>query len=274
MKATEIQEAGTRMLWFGGIGAGKTYLLGQLHEELKKKGTRGLKMFDVDRGFNTLRAAGFDVDVSFYNDPPGKPGDAFWKLSNDLTRYERDNEDFGGFAIDSLTTLQRIAMTYVHRIAKDIKRPLGFLSSKQDYGILIELLNQMFPQFINIAEKSIFVLTAHVKLFEDQASSSVIRTPNVVGKSFPSSVGLWFNEVWYLSTTGRGEAIEYVAQTQHDIMLQCKSQTPYMRAQLPAVEALKLVIEHCPLFSKTATEPTADAENPEVQADGKEEAVA
>ena len=272
MKATEIHEAGTRMLWFGGIGAGKTYLLGQLHEELKKRGTRGLKLFDVDRGFNTLRAAGFDVDVDFYTDPPGKKGVAFYKLSDDLTRYERDNEGFGGFAIDSLTTLQRIAMSYVHNIAADKKRPLGFLSSMQDYGILIELLNQMFPQFINIAEKSIFVLTAHVKLFEDQASSTVIRTPNVIGKSFPSSVGLWFNEVWHLSTTGRGNDIKYVAQTKHDIMLQCKSQTPGMLASLPAIDALKLVIEHCPLFSSDSK--TTGAASNEVQVDGKEEAVA
>ena len=264
------------MLWFAGIGAGKTYLLGQLHEELKKKGTRGLKMFDIDRGFNTLRAAGFDVDVDFYTDPPGKPGVAFYKLSQDLTRFERDPEGYGGFAIDSLTTMQRIAMTYVHKINK-AKRHLGFLSSQQDYGILIELMNQMFPQFINISSKAIFVLTAHIKIFEDQASGTIIRSPNVIGKSFPSSVGLWFNEVWHLSTSGRGNDIKYNAQTKHDTMVQCKSQTPGMPASLPAIDALKLVIEHCPLFSGSGSNkeaPSVEAASNEVQVDGKEEAVA
>lgn len=194
MKATEISNAHFRILAFSDYGGGKTHLIGEMHEKLKLLGTRGIYMFDFDLGFNTLKSAGFDVELDLY---AGE--DAFSRFIDRMTSLEYDDEGFGGIAIDSLTLMQNRAMKRVFQIKPDGSRQLGgIVPNRNDQGLLVNIMSQIFPQLLAFGMSHDIIVTAHVREFQSELTGELKRLPAIVGASLPSQIGCYFNEVWRL----------------------------------------------------------------------------
>jgi len=227
----------SKIIIYGHAGAGKTHMLHLIHEGLKKLGTKGLYIMDFD-GTRTLHKLKHDGDVELFVDTKKTKGESFERWMYRINEFEKDHEGYGGFAIDSLTTMQHMMMNYVHKINK-VARHLDFLSNMQDYGVLVDLLEQMMPQFTHISSKALLILTAHIRSFEDTTEGGkTYCTPSVRGRVLPSSLGLYFNEVWRLDKSGTGAGLKRRVQTDKDYKYIAKTQT----------EGIKMpfdTIEHC-----------------------------
>jgi len=261
MKATEVKLLPPRILLYGDYGTGKTFFIGMLHEELKKRGTKGIRLFDFDLS-QTLPNFNFDVDIG---DTYGKylTTTGFDAFIREFSQYEEDPDGFGGFAIDSLTTLQQVVMSWVHRKFPQVKRPLSFLSSRQDWGVLIEVFNQILPQLQKISQHSLIVVTAHIRRNPDATGQKEIPLPAVAGSTLPSSLGLWFTEVWLTRVEGTAFNPKYVIQTRPDDMFKCKTQIKDMPGVAESHVVLAKLIET--MFAKTA-EAAETAEAAKVEA--------
>ena len=239
--ATDVKQHHFRGLWYSDFGEGKTYLLGLFHNALKERGTKGLYLLDTDRGVNTLATGGFDVafdDVS--GGTKSQSEDAYQFFTRRLNELDQnEGEGYGAVAIDSLTTLQKIIMAHVHTIST-AKRPLGgILSSQQDYGALIQIMENLFPFLQRLSTHMDVIMTAHLLERRNEDTGQLWLLPSIMGKKFPSQIGLWFNEVWRLSAERSGNEITRKAQTASFNRHKCKSQVADMPHILPVEEALE-----------------------------------
>lgn len=270
MKATEIKEKHFRMLLMAPYGAGKTYLVGLIHEMLKKQGNKGVYLFDFDAGVQTLSSAGFDVEFDFYTDNKSDLTTGFERFQSKYNAIEANTDGLGCIAIDSLSTLQKSSMKYVHRINKT-KRQLGFLSSRNDYGVQIDILTQMFPQFLALSKRMNIIMTCHTREREKEAPVVIGNTENdgeppartieaveilpaVVGRSLPSQIGMWFNEVWYLRSESNAAFTSRKVQTASGDNVHCKTQIAKMPYLCTIEEALKMLASAYDLLPKKAEE--------------------
>ncbi len=236
MKATEVTVTPPRILIYGDYGTGKTYLLGLIHENLKKV-SKGLRLFDFDLS-QTLTNHKFDVDIGpafgYYVDK------GFDALKADLSAYATNTDGFGGFAIDSLTTLQASVMRWVQSKFPQVKRPLNFIPGQQDWGVLIEVFNQLLPQLQKLSVNTLVALTAHIRRAPDSTGSIEIPLPAIAGKTLPSAIGAWFTEVW---KTEVKSAKEYLVQIKPDYTYKCKTQLDTDEVKLPAEDAARMIVE-------------------------------
>ena len=236
-----------RYLWYGDYGCGKTHLIGTIHELLRGQGYGGVYIADFDAGTKTLVGREGCEDVEF---------DIFYKgdwlkLKQQLIKVTKSGDKYSCIAIDSLTLLQDAAMIYgqteldkkrLRRMSaekiKD-KRHLGFVPNIQDYGIALQVLTRFLRVLHSLSYSYHVILTAHLLERENARTGLVEMLPNVMGKRFPSSIGLWFNEVWKLSLELDGSEKVQDALTFGEGYYKCKSQTLDMPVELDATEALK-----------------------------------
>ena len=249
---TEIH---SRYLLYGNYGCGKTYMLGIIDDILKKLGTKGLYIFDFDHGIKTLSTAGFSVDYDRYVDFVPKKPHAFNDFKNRFTDFESDTHGYGGLAIDSLTTLERVLGYEVLNENVTTRKDAGRLGKKftlNDFGLLIEIMHQLLSQLINVSHHMDVFVTAHLKERQNPISDAMEFVPAITGKALPSSIGLWFNEVWHIYSMKRKieeskkkdeTEILRVAQTVSGDRYSCKTQTAGLPPHVEVSRALRESLE-------------------------------
>jgi hypothetical protein len=244
--ATEEKIVFPRMFLMGDFGCGKTYFLGLLHKKLKAAGSKGLYLCDFDKGYPTLTTGGFDVAFDLYVDRNAKDPSAWERFVEKIGEFEeKGNMGYGGIAVDSLTSLHTALMNYAISInyIKGRRYTMGFgMSTQNDFGVLVNVMTQMFPQFITLSDLLIFIMTAHVKERQNPITQEVELMPAVAGRSLPSQIGDWFNEVWYMFNDGSLMSPDRVVQTAQGNKINCKTQCglePIMKLD----EALDALIE-------------------------------
>lgn len=237
MKATEIMICFPRILLVGDYGTGKTYFLGKLHKRLCNLNSKGLYLLDHDLGYPTLRSAKFDVETELFYDKDPRYPNAWEQTIERITEFEEDNRGYHFAAIDSLTSLHTAAMNYVISINEIKGRYIGRIrmANLNDFGVLVNIFGQFFPQLLRISLKMGFILTAHIREREHPVTKEVELFPAIAGKSLPSQIGDWFNEVWHIFIDNKGERI---IQTRSGNRIDCKTQIAEMPEYLPVDEAL------------------------------------
>lgn len=239
MKATDANLTHPRLLLHGVHGSGKTHCIGLFHEALKLVGTKGLYLFDCDIGYPTLKKERFDVEFDLYV----KGQKTFSDLVLAITAFESDAQGYGGVAIDSLTSLEALVKLHTLRVNAKAKRQFKWKLSQNDWGILIEILQQMLPQFQNLSTKLMFILTAHLKSVENDDGIVMRELPGISGKRLPSDIGRWFNEVWFSHTYGAYANPEFRMQTMPDNIHTAKTQTAGMPYNPRTEKAVLLVMQ-------------------------------
>jgi hypothetical protein len=231
-----------RILLMSPFGGGKTHLLGYIAKRLYELTGKGMKGFDFDLGWQTLKSNNFSMDLISYVLEPGNFGATWDEFDVDFHKYLADPGNYGGFSIDSLTTLQGCAMDYVFRENKIKRREVGRfqLTNENDFGALVLVLMQVLPQILKISSHSIFVMTAHTRYIDDKISGGVKMRPAVSGQALPAQLGGWFTECWYLKAEGYRDDVKRLAQTMSDSTVDCKTQIggmPFELSSIAAVEA-------------------------------------
>ena len=241
MKIGETPNIHGRHLWIGDYGCGKTYMLGQMHNELKKNGSKGLYLMDTDIGHKTLKSAGIADDMEF-DMFTGKG--AYVRWSEKLKEFADGNQGFGGLSIDSITSLEKHMLKHIMTvIAAEKDRPLGFLPSLQDQGALVNMLEGILPYLQAISLHMEVIMTAHLQLREDEITNVAWYLPSIVGKKLPSKLGSYFNEVWVVNAEKKSDAIERTVQTATFNRFKCKTQVKDMPLTLPTHDAIKLAVK-------------------------------
>jgi hypothetical protein len=230
-----------RLLLLSDFGVGKTYMIGYLDKRLKEITGRGIKLFDFDIGWQTLKTASFALDATSYLINLEKQGEAFEEFDEDFHKYLANPGPYSGFAIDSLSSLQTAAMDYVFSINK-INRRLN-LANENDYGVLVTTMQQILPQILQISRHSIFVMTAQTREKTNLTTGANETLPAITGRSLPSQIGAWFNEVWCLKAEGYRGDVQRMAQTAAGGSVNCKTQIANMPFELPALEAIDRALE-------------------------------
>ena len=245
MKIGETPNVHGRHLWIGDYGSGKTYMLGQMHNELKKNGSKGLYLMDIDIGHKTLKSAGIadDMELAMFT---GK--EAYVRWAAKIKEFATDNLGYGGLAIDSLTALEKHCLKHIMtEIAPTKDRPLGFLPSLQDQGALVNMLEGIMPYLQSISLHMEVIMTAHLQTRRDEISNIAWNLPSIVGKKLPSKIGSYFNEVWLIEAEKKiveGESvIERTAQTATFDRNKCKTQVKDMPLKLPTHEAITRAVK-------------------------------
>lgn len=243
----------SRFFWQGLSGCGKTHLIGHLHNRLVEVGSRGVYMFDFEKGHGTLTTAAreairlggypnlFNLEYDLYHDPDPKHPTGFKLFLEKITELENDDQGFGAIAIDSLTSFQRALMNYVLSI-NNVKGRRHGMTVENDFGVLISFFEQLLPQFLNLNLKFEFVLTAHIKEHKNENTGELWWRPAITGKALPQSIGGWFSEVWMLSADGYPPDIQRIAQTVSGNRAQCKTQTAGMPAFTLVEDAVDRVL--------------------------------
>jgi hypothetical protein len=254
-----------RLMLQSDFGVGKTWLIGYIDNKLKELTGRGLLYFDFDLGWQTHRSAVgedrkplFNVSTISYLMEPGKLGVAFEEFDEDFHKYTRLEylKQYSGFAIDSLTSLQACAMDYVFSENK-IKRRMN-MANENDYGVLVNVMTQLMPQILEIGRYAAFILATHTRERTNKDTGQTSILPAVTGKSLPSQIGGWFNEVWYLRPEGYGAQINNIAQTRAGNSVSCKTQTADMPYELSATAAVDKIMEAYKLKDLKVPEVTAE----------------
>lgn len=242
MKATEIPIIFPRILLCGDYGVGKTYAIGLLHKKLKEFGSRGAYMIDLDVGCATLRSAGFDVEVETMFDKSAKEPVVYDRIQERITQFEQSNYDFHLLAIDSLTALHTAVMNYaIYNNQISGKYIMGQrVANVNDYGYVVNVFNQFFPQLMAVSQVMAYLLTAHIREMEHPVTKEVRYTPAITGKSLPSQIGDWFNEVWKMDIDSAGNR---VIQTVSADRMKCKTQIAGMPPYVGVEDAIDRLIK-------------------------------
>ena len=136
-------------------------------------------------------------------------------------------------------------MNYAMGIADDsakgarANRPVSFVPALQDYGIFIKLLTKFLDGILKISNTHYIIVTAHILERENATTKEIELLPNIIGRRFPSSLGLWFNEVWNISLTPSKDKKIQRALTVSTESFKCKTQTPNMPLKPIAENALR-----------------------------------
>ena len=88
-------------------------------------------------------------------------------------------------------------------------------------------------------------MTSHTRIMESKDEGMKIISPAITGRALPSQIGAWFNEVWYLTSSGYRGDLTRTVQTMagndevSGYLVNCKSQIAGMPFSLPATLAIE-----------------------------------
>jgi hypothetical protein len=240
--ATEGKIIFPRIFILGDPGAGKTHLIGMLHEMTKKYGgTNGIFLGDFDKGYPTLRGQNFDVNVEVYVDNDPRTPTAWKRFSDDTERIynEGNKENYSFIAADSFTTIQNAIFNDIlyimgNRIVKNriLYRNIS-MTDKSDYGAFERTIsNDFFPEFIKICDKLGAILTVHTELMSAEEGKPPMILPKVKGQAVgANTIMLYFNEAIMCKVVGSGTQSQRRIQTTKDFQVSLKTQTPKMPSE-------------------------------------------
>ena len=218
------------ILLVGESGSHKTYFIGTTPKPF---------MFDFDKTKRVL--AGKNVEFATFRDAPYgskvvnpdkgiyKYGDAYPRFHEKLNEIgalmEKGTCPFETLAIDSLTFLGNIVLSHV-LVNNSGNNKMAVLNNQNSidqglWGTQMRILETIFDQLTSW--DIIKVVTAHVQKDTNTVLDSIEKLPYVTGK-LAGKIGGYFDEVWYTSTEGMGDAQKFVLRTNKDkIMAQAKS---------------------------------------------------
>lgn len=183
---------------YGGIGAGKTWLLRTL--------PRPCYVFSTDaQGLTTNRGEDIDGDYYFDDVSNGVIIDTAWnKIINKLVEFEK-NPVYASYAFDSATTLQESGM---RQILKESKKRSPEIQHWRD------IADRFIDLFVRLGRLNAHVvLTAHESMEKDDVAGTVKICPHFNGKILPLRCGAYFSEVYRLDVrrnpSGKLERVLY-----------------------------------------------------------------
>lgn len=218
------------ILLVGESGTHKTFFIGTTPKPF---------MFDFDKTKRVLK--GKDVEFATFRDAPYgskvvnaehgiyKFGDAYPRFHEHLNKIgmlmEKGDCPFETLAIDSLTFLGTIVLNHV-LVNNGSSNKDAVLNNKNSidqglWGLQMRILETIFDQLTSW--DIIKVVTAHVQKDTNTVTDTIEKLPYVTGK-LAGKIGGLFDEVWYTTTEGMGDAQKFVLRTNKDkIMAQAKS---------------------------------------------------
>ena len=202
--------AAPKILIFGDGGTHKTFTLA---------GVPNIFVFDFDKGMSIVR--GRDVEYETFKDAPqgwgAYPekgiypwGTAWGEFITRLNEIGKriDEGDMIPIGLDSLTTLSNICMYYIQ---KGDGRRQNSPRRIQDWGAQIQLMEMVMDQLT--AWPVPLIVTAHAHRNTNAISEMIEILPLLTGK-LAGKVGIYFDEVYYSTVTGKGKSKKFVLQTE------------------------------------------------------------
>jgi hypothetical protein len=218
------------ILLVGESGTHKTYFIGTCPKPF---------MFDFDKTKRVL--AGRNVEFATFRDAPYqsklfnpakgiyKYGDAYPRFLDKLNEVgammEKGTCPYETLGLDSLTFLANIALNHV-LVNNGSSNKQAVLDNQNQidqglWGMQMRLLEAVMDQLTSW--DIVKVVTSHVQKDTNTVLDTIEKLPYVTGK-LAGKIGGFFDEVWYTTTEGTGEAQKFVLRTNKDkILAQAKS---------------------------------------------------
>ena len=219
------------ILLVGESGTHKTYFIGTCPKPF---------MFDFDKTKRVL--AGKNVEFATFRDAPYlsklynhekgiyKYGDAYPRFLDKLNEIgammEKGTCPYETLGLDSLTFLANIALNHVlvNNGASNKDKVLNNENQIDQglWGMQMRLLEAVMDQLTSW--DIVKVVTSHVQKDTNTVLDTIEKLPYVTGK-LAGKIGGFFDEVWYTTTEGVGEAQKFVLRTNKDKIL-AQAKTP------------------------------------------------
>lgn len=244
MKLSDIDKSvGTKVLVIGNFGMGKTWFAGSAPQPID--------WYDFDAGTSTLlkRFAGAkvdpEIDIHTFNDIPkiarskkistsvSASSTLIGTINKSPRAYIEFEEDFSEIldgrrspktvVFDSLTNLEKIFMNYIMAVNSGQGRVMG-APNQGDYGVFVRKFEELLNYMLLPASFGINIIcTAHIQTKKDEITGRVIHEPALIGKSMPSAIGAYFDEVYVASTRSSKTGVQYNLQIQPSREHNCKT---------------------------------------------------
>lgn len=217
-------EESPRILIWGAPGVGKTSVASTWP---------GLAIADCDNNLHVLKSRWYRethgtpdlVCYETFQDPVDKRTGVVTRARgfNDMIDFLNEvaeMDDVQTIVIDSLTNVQVLAMNLgieltaargQSKTQTQLKKHKILVPTQADYGAEMAAFSQLMNQLSALGKTIICV--AHEREDFNSQGQVISRSPSLIGSAIRSTVGKWFQEVWYLGT-GRGRDNTRVLATQ------------------------------------------------------------
>lgn len=176
-----------------------------------------------------------ELNASLVDDPIQKLNEI---IDKKLIPQQREGKlEYKTIILDSVTTFSRAVLNHIVKTNPGIKRVAskqGVQPGMQDYGILRREFAKLIPGLLSLPCN--IVMTAHIDAKKDDLTGEISRGP-VMDGSFSQELGIYFKEVWVLST----EKGKRMAQTQSNFKFKCRSQIKGLPEKLDVTEGYKAI---------------------------------
>lgn len=246
-----------RCLVIGAPGAGKTELAATFPNPF---------FCDCDNGLRTLKTPGFkrrhpDVDLSkikfaSVSEEVNEFGmftkaQAVFDALNAMEAAIEDPE-VETIVLDSLTSFSFFAMNIGLELNAKIgskgksqslsfARQHNFLNLTQaDFGAQMNVIQQVFDKLTSNRVRKHVIVLAHEKITKSKDGDMILkREPLITGDALRGNIGRWFDDVWFIETTGTGK----------DATRTLKPESDFTRASAKSRSGLEEEIEN-PTYEK------------------------